>query len=191
MNYDWKLMSELQQEEDAGVGVRVSARIRWKPPSGSRVKVNVDAGVWEGLGSSVGAVVRRADGSACAAMTWMVDDRWAPNIAEAKALLFGLQMPVDLGYKDVVMESDCLGLINAVSSRERGSSTFHLILDDVYHVSSLFESIRWSFVRREGNRVAHELAHCMPWAIGKQVWSSTFPECIVALLNSDLPSNES
>lgn len=57
------------------------------------------------------------------------------------------------------------------------------------YVRNLFEFVSWSFVRRDGNKVSHELAHCLPWVIGRKIWVDNFPQCIVPHLENDLSIN--
>ncbi|XP_021749902.1 uncharacterized protein LOC110715621 [Chenopodium quinoa] len=132
-------------------------RVRWQPPNEGWVKLNVDGG-----------------GEVQFAAARVTEDRWQPLIAEAKALFFGLQTVVNTGFQRVVVESDCLGLINAIVSQDVERSDFYLILDDIYHMSGFLESVSWSFVRREGSKV----------------WLSNFPSCIVNSLKFDLPMDE-
>lgn len=107
-----------------------------------------------------------------------------------KTMLFGIEVAAKFGFWNVVVENDFLHLINSISSRERGGSSFHLILDDVVHANSMFDVVYWSFVHREGNNVAHELAHCLPWVIaGRKFWLVIFSNCIDSLLVLDITMN--
>lgn len=90
----------------------------------------------------------------------------------------------------MILESDCLTVINAVRSKEEGGSLFHLVLDDIYQILDSFESVSWAFVRRNCNRVAHVLAHCLPWSVGRRIWLSSFPDDIAVCLAQDFSSNE-
>lgn len=148
MAYVHSLMSELEREVDSSPMLRVGGEGRWQPPDEGWVKLNVDGGCVEGLGACVGAVIRGEEGIAKLAAAWKVEDRWEPIIAEAKAVLLGMQVAIEFGYRKVIVESDCLHLINAISSHERGGNSLHLIIDDIVHASNLFESVSWSFVRR-------------------------------------------
>lgn len=49
------------------------------------------------------------------AATWKAEDWLEPLIVEAKANLFGIKVAMDFGFRDVVVESDCLHFINAIS----------------------------------------------------------------------------
>uniref|UniRef100_A0A803MYZ7 RNase H type-1 domain-containing protein n=1 Tax=Chenopodium quinoa TaxID=63459 RepID=A0A803MYZ7_CHEQI len=191
MEYVSKLLIELQGDEQPKVLMGGGSKQRWKLPNSGWVKVNVDRGVSEGLGASAGAMIRDSGGGALLAAAWRTEERWQPCIAEAKAIYLGIKVAIEAGYSRVRLESDCLAIIDAIVARERGRSSLHLILDDNYHVFSFLRSVSWSFIHREGNKVAHGLAHCLPWEIGSSVWLSDFPACIVSLLNKDLPMNES
>lgn len=61
----------------------------------------------------------------------------------------------------MVVESHRLRLVNAISSKVRGRSNFYLIFDDIVHASRMLNTMSWSFVRSNGNKIAHELAHCL------------------------------
>ncbi|XP_021747924.1 uncharacterized protein LOC110713788 [Chenopodium quinoa] len=168
VKYVTKLVAELQKE-DQSIMVEGSTRHKWKPPQENWVKLNVDGGAAEGRGASVEAVVRDCYGEAKVAVAWRMEERWPHDIAEAMLVLLGLKATTEFGHRRVVVESDCLGLINAISSRERGTSSLHIILDDIYHVTRFFIDASWNFVHRDGNKVAYELAHCLQWDVGRYV----------------------
>lgn len=190
VEYVNKLMAEIHDDEGESMLVSGHSPGKWSLPEEGMVKFNTDMGCLDGLGSTVGVVARDVVGEVRLAGVWMVADRWDLRIGEAKVALMGLQVAVEYGHRWVVMESDFLNLVNAIRVRERGDSHFHLILEDIYHVSSLLEVVDWNYVGRKGNRVAHELAHCLPWRLGRQVWENSYPPCISSLLASDLSRNE-
>ncbi|XP_074327322.1 uncharacterized protein LOC141665243 [Apium graveolens] len=125
--------------------------------------MNVDGGCIENLGACAGAVFRDEDGKVQLPISWKMEKCWSPLIAESKAMLLCIQAAVEFGFTRVAVESDCLNLINAISAQERGNSSFHLILDDIIHVSSFLDFVSWNFIRRDSNKVAHELAHHLTW----------------------------
>uniref|UniRef100_A0A803M6U0 RNase H type-1 domain-containing protein n=1 Tax=Chenopodium quinoa TaxID=63459 RepID=A0A803M6U0_CHEQI len=86
-----KLIQELQGEGAVRVRTGVGVKQKWQPPTAGMVKINVDGGIFAGLGLSSGDVVRNERGVVLLAASCMVEDRWLPEIAEAKAVLFGLQ----------------------------------------------------------------------------------------------------
>ncbi|XP_074298701.1 uncharacterized protein LOC141629626 [Silene latifolia] len=136
----------------------------WTKSSSGEVKINVDAFVVkEGVGVGLGVACRDDRGS----LKWMaVEQRRAvrdPREAEAEALLLGMKKAVRRGHRDVTMESDCQVLINSLKTRVDGISDFHLIYEDIFYACDSFRSVKWSFVVRESNKVAHEIARLAPW----------------------------
>jgi len=55
-----------------------------------------------------------------------------------------------------------------------------LIIFDILSLVEQFEFITFSFVKREGNAVAHDLAHWLPVRWGSRIWADNVPEEIVA-----------
>lgn len=90
-------------------------------------------------------------------------------MGEVKAVLGGLMLAKELGFERVEIESDCLAVIQALQPNVQGSSDFHLVIEDIFHVVSSFMLVYWSFVKWSENRVVHELAHFQPWESGKKV----------------------
>lgn len=132
-----------------------------------------------------GVIVRDKHGSAKLGATWQGVEVFEPKVAEARAVLLGLQLAREYGYVDVMVESDCLTLVNAIQKNEEGWSQFHLIVDDIIHVSKVFSNISFSFVSRECNKTAHELAHYLPWVEGRRVWLYDFPASVDVCLIAD------
>ncbi|XP_021748573.1 uncharacterized protein LOC110714373 [Chenopodium quinoa] len=103
----------------------------WSPPSPSYYKVNVDAGFIDGLGSGLGVVVRDENGGVLVCGAAQSQDRWDTATAEAKAVMFGLQLAKDAGMDKLVVEGDCLQVIQALKNRSAGASSFSLIIEDI------------------------------------------------------------
>lgn len=78
-----------------------------------------------------------------------MEECWESLIVEAKAMLFGIKVVVEFGFRNVLVESECIHLVNAISSRERGASSFHRILYDIIHATSKLDFVSWSFVRKD------------------------------------------
>ncbi|XP_074318729.1 uncharacterized protein LOC141655553 [Silene latifolia] len=142
------------------------------------VKINVDAGVKEGEGVSTGAVCRNRRGEVVWGMAVMHEQSWDSHIAEAVAVLDGLQEAVDRGRRDVVLESDCLQVVEVLEGKRSGRSEFSLIIDDILALCSSFNSVIWSHTSRINNCVAHSLAHVFPRIIGKTVWTDNLPQIV-------------
>ncbi|XP_021734036.1 uncharacterized protein LOC110700741 [Chenopodium quinoa] len=139
-----------------------------------------------GLGSGLGAVVRDSLGNVRGCSSVQMMDVWETKIAEAKAIFWGLKLAQEMGLSRVEVESDCLPVIQALREKSSGSSSFHLVIEDIVNLCSSFAFVSWSFIKRDGNRVAHDLAHFQPWEVGQRMWIDVIPSRIVNLVTADL-----
>ncbi|XP_074300596.1 uncharacterized protein LOC141631880 [Silene latifolia] len=158
----------------------------WVRPREGWVKVNVDAGVIEGVGTGLGVVCRNASGS----MEWGVTIQEArvitPVLAEALAVLQGLKEAKHAGISSVVIENDCRGVVDDLKNRRSGRSEPFLIYKDILDICTCFESVSFDFVRRNFNMVAHGLDHAMPWVAGRRSWNVDLLNWIMSLVLDDL-----
>ncbi|KAL2905726.1 hypothetical protein RDABS01_004436, partial [Bienertia sinuspersici] len=180
-----KLMGEVASTFK-GERIKAPATVsRWCAPPRGLVKVNVDAGLLGSNALGVGVVAQDDEGAAMFCASVQMEGHLEPRCAEARAILVGIQMAMEMGFDDVIIENDCEGLINALSKGEKGHSSFHLLLEDILLLVSSLRSISWSFVKREANKIAHALAHLAPWVLGRRVWLTEFPPHISNLLSDD------
>jgi len=83
----------------------------------------------------------------------------APVIGEAQACLFTLRTAHQYGFSHLCVEGDCLPLIQKLQNKTVDDNCVGLIVSDILSIIDQFEFIVFSFVKREGNAVAHVLAH--------------------------------
>ncbi|XP_074315639.1 uncharacterized protein LOC141651843 [Silene latifolia] len=145
----------------------------WVAPTDNFVKVNVDAGVKEGEGVGLGIVCRDASGHVQWGVSHVQDHCWEPHVAEAVAVLEGVREALARGHSQVIMESDCLEVIEALKKQAKGRSILSLVIADILAFSNSFSSVVWSYTSRLNNSVAHALAHVFPRVIGRVEWSDS------------------
>ncbi|XP_021760558.1 uncharacterized protein LOC110725378 [Chenopodium quinoa] len=150
-----------------------------------RVKVNIDAGLLGEIGIGIGVVARDSEGRILWCASIKRGEKLEPRLAEARAILVGMKLAAARGHDLVEFENDSECVVNAINKKVPGVSSFHLILDDIMEAAQLFSFCSWSWVQREGNKVAHELAHAPPFALGCKLWSDNFPDFLCNLLDSD------
>ncbi|XP_074298201.1 uncharacterized protein LOC141629026 [Silene latifolia] len=163
-------------ERDEGKG--------WKGPRVGWVKINVDAGVKEGISVGTGAICRDDMGKILWSLSHSRREVWEPHVAEAVAIMDRVEEALKAGHTMVEVESDCVEVIEALKKRKAGRSMFYFIIDDILRICTSFNSVVWSFTRRVNNVLAHELAHVLPAGTGKVVWSNRLPETLECLLDS-------
>ncbi|XP_074265990.1 uncharacterized protein LOC141588447 [Silene latifolia] len=147
----------------------------WKAAPAGYVKLNVDVGVVDGEGVDTGVVYRDERGLVVWGAARGRMQGWEPVVAEAVAMLDGLQEALDRGHRNVVVESDCLHVVDAVKGKRKGRSTFSLIIDAIISLCNSFISVIFLHTSRVNNCVAHALGHIRPHVIGKTTWLDSLP----------------
>ncbi|XP_074300452.1 uncharacterized protein LOC141631700 [Silene latifolia] len=170
--------------KSVGGGRKGEISTEWRAPENGWVKINVDAGVKEGLGVGVGVVCRNAQGKVLWGLSLNRKEIWEPHVAEAVAVLEGLVEAVRAGHELIIVESDCSRVVDALKTRKTGRSSFFLVIDDIFRICSSFVDVVWSHTSRINNEVAHALAHVSRGVVGKTVWIDQLPPVAETLLVS-------
>lgn len=131
----------------------------WSPPLGTQVKINVDASLFPSTKSvGIGVVARN---STCNILDWRQKELnfvVSPALAETIAIQQGIDMAMELGFQNVIMESDCLGVLQDISSSSPCLATGGHVIDDIKCKVSFSSSIIFSHVLRTANTVAHDMS---------------------------------
>src|ERR1044072_6299715 len=69
-----------------------------------------------------------------------------------------LSLQRNLGLTDIVLESDCLPLINACK-RRKTIAEISVVIEDISKLQRGFNYCQFSWVPRAANKVAHQVAH--------------------------------
>ena len=91
------------------------------------------------------------------ALAQQLPQLYTPLITEAKAASKALQFVAELGFNRVILEGDCQVLIKALKEDGIFLCTDSLFIEDAPFYARLFNELRYSHVKREGNKVAHSL----------------------------------
>ncbi|KAJ8433803.1 hypothetical protein Cgig2_025966 [Carnegiea gigantea] len=181
-----RAMSFYQQLLSSSDAVANGGGPRGVPPSAGVFKLNFDAGRagdeergWEfvirdHLGDIVLAGVKQDQGFQGA------------ELEEARECLFALRKAVLHGFTRLVVEGDCISLIDRLKAKEKPSSAIGFFISDILLVSTSFEFISWAFVRREGNSVAHAIIHFQPINLMERIWEYEIPDSIIELATKDV-----
>ena len=162
-------------------------RTRWSPPQVGFVKINFDGAVFSNANSSgVGAVIRNHNGVVMASCAEKLNQAYKAEEIEALAALKALQLAFDLGFQNAILEGDSLGLIKALQADDNNLSPLGLLVEDVKLVASNFVSLSYSYIKRNGNSIAHNLAKHAISIPDFQVWMEDVPSHVVSFLHSDV-----
>ena len=135
----------------------------WAKPQLHQVKVNCDASWIKESGKvGLGFVARNYNGEVLLSGARGECFASSPLEAEAKAIMWAMSHARSRSYPNVVFESDSQFLVNALRS---GSTPLQIanMFSQILSFSLAFGTCQWSFVKREGNEVAHSIA---TWALG-------------------------
>ncbi|XP_074267109.1 uncharacterized protein LOC141590414 [Silene latifolia] len=183
----WEMASMTvgKAEEERGRGESTGAG-RGGRPSDGMWKINVDAGVKEGLGVGLGAVCRDGDGRVAWAVSVQASGTRCVKMAEAEAILLGLKEAKRVGMRSIIIESDCLNVVADLKKSKKGRSDIFLIYDEILSLVLFFYSVLFTYTRRDCNKLAHLLAHATPWTIGRRFWMDDLPLSFVHAAGQDL-----
>ncbi|XP_030494821.2 uncharacterized protein LOC115710603 [Cannabis sativa] len=144
----------------------------WVPPIENNVKVNVDAAIFEASRQfGVGWVARDARGLLIHGHTKLFNVQATPELAEAVGIREALSWIKSSGLQQVVLETDCLSIVQALRSSIVMISTFGQVVNECKALLNDLRTISIYFIHRSANTVAHELARA----------SVSFPDCNFSL----------
>jgi ribonuclease HI len=110
--------------------------------------------------AGAGVVLMSPDGQVLHKKSLFLGDDRTNNQAEYEALLLGLQMGLDLGYKKLEVEGDSLLVIQQVAGDwQVRSEKLALLLKKVVAVLDQMEDVVIRHIPRDQNKIADELAN--------------------------------
>ncbi|RCV42220.1 hypothetical protein SETIT_9G199100v2 [Setaria italica] len=168
---------------------RLGSDSKWTPPIGQAIKFNVDGAFIKETGkAAVGVIVRYGEGHPL-----LTDWRWLRQCrdaeeAEALACLEGIRMASRWPDRAVILESDCSTVIGKLRVEGLERSLVAPIILDIRGDASHLQGVSFVKIRREQNRVTHELAHLAIRTSECRVSFADVPECThQSLVYSKLP----
>ncbi|PWA52426.1 hypothetical protein CTI12_AA454980 [Artemisia annua] len=139
-------------------GVHNSHAGVWLRPDVEHIKINCDAAWQKESGKAgLGLVARDYKGEVLFSGGRLECYASSPLEAEAKAIHWAMTRAICKGYSHVIFETDSLCLVKALHNKVTPLQIASLF-SDILSKSMTFNVCNWSFVKREGNRVAHSIA---------------------------------
>ena len=131
----------------------------WQPPGPFQYKVNVDEALCEADNTAgLGVVIRNEHGQVMASLSERILLPSTVLEVEALAAGRGLELAVETGFRNIVLESDSQILITALREGSYSLSSFGHTVQDIKFIASYVLSINYTHVRRQCNALAHSLA---------------------------------
>lgn len=158
----------------------------WQPPLDDWVKVNFDAHVATANRRGLGIVIRDKVGKILLAVVRSLNANWSPEVSEAAAALYGVELTVRFGYRCVHLEGDAINVVRAIDQRLDGMSPIHLIYEKLFSYLYRFDGFCCTFVSRNGNSLAHSIAIWDTGLAQEKVFTEPFSQELLALAVLDL-----
>ena len=157
---------------------------KWNVQPPGVFKINVDGATSEGeRNSSVGVVIRDSSGAVMAACCKYFQGKFSVLEVESLAIECGILLARDLKLSNVIVESDALSVIQRINSKETEGSLGHLI-QSILGLLFSFRSRKFKHLKRDYERVAHELTQFARRAEVSQVWKGISPPVLQHLVQA-------
>ena len=133
--------------------------------------------------TGLGAIIRDAEGKILAVGIKQAQFRERVSLAEAEAILWGLQVAKQVSSSSLIAESDCKEVVELLNNTKGSRTEIHWILSDVHRESKDFQQVQFSFSPRTCNTYAHALAKFALRNSSTDVWVDTFPAEVQNVMN--------
>jgi hypothetical protein len=125
--------------------------VTWQKPPMNWYKCNVDAGFNNVLNrASAGWCVRDHGGDFILAGTLWQEGKLTAIESEAKALLEALKIMQQHGFSQVIFETDCKGVVDAIHNIRGGVSEFSSIICCIKNILLVNPNFVVKFIKRQG-----------------------------------------
>ncbi|XP_071926981.1 uncharacterized protein [Coffea arabica] len=165
----------IRDEEAVGKGPE-DRMFSWQPPPGSFLCLNTDAAIKKNEAKvGWGVVARCSKGKLRGAWAGSEDRKGIPAVEEAMAIRKALIFAKRNGWMNIIVQSDCKGIIDQIREGNLNDHLAGAVLFDIEVLSKGFSSCLFSFIKREGNSVSHQLAKFALDLVSEITWIDSFP----------------
>ena len=152
-----------------------SANNLQQPPD-SKFKLNFNTAIFTDLGcSGMGVIICNEKGEVMGAMSTKGPRVTDSLEAEALACRKAIEFAMDIGFSNIVIEGDCVQVINAIKASKANLSRLGHVVEDI---QVLISGLRWAevrWVKRSANLIAHSLARYAKNISNDVIWLEDSP----------------
>ncbi|KAK3194881.1 hypothetical protein Dsin_026191 [Dipteronia sinensis] len=188
---DWA-KNFLTEYKECNAREKVSSLVRrgnvvWPHPSPGVFKVNCDASIdVKGGRIGFGLVIRDTSGFVMVASSQVIVGNFNAQVAEASAILRGIQLSKDCGFSPCIFEFDAEVVIRWINSSSHLESVCGAILSDIHFLNSEMVGACFDYVSRQGNQIAHLLAKNALLLSEDRYWMEEYPYCVAKAVHVDM-----
>jgi ribonuclease HI len=157
----------------------------WRPPDDDIIKINIDGGLSLEARQGGAGGIARSHSAYLGAWSKPLLGISDPFIAEAMALREGVVFAQLRGFQKVVMETDCLEIVDLWNSRHSSRAAVTPILQDIGELESNFILFSIQHVSRSSNQPAHLCAKRACTLIRTDSWVDHIPDFLVVSIQAD------
>ena len=168
-------------------GAKQKIPSEWVPPAEGVVKMNVDVALSTAKGIvGWGVVARQIDGGILKAWAGSGERHTEAVVEEAATIRTALIKAERMGWRMVEVQSDCKSVVESIRMVCRKYPQVGARVGEVLRLGKQFDSCYFSFVKREGNCVSHNLAKFAMQMTSDIEWEESFPVWLVNLAKKDV-----
>lgn len=161
--------------------------VKWCPPRENIIKFNSDTQFDLSTGRGVmGIVCRDKEGKLLARASSQIFTA-SPLVAEALALREAVSLAVNLNFKQILFESDCLELVEACRGNAIRKAIEHVV-NDIQSMKKDFTFMGLLWTNRCGNEVADLVAKLAASLSLPQNWLNSPPMALAIAVKLDRPT---
>ncbi|MED6187226.1 hypothetical protein PIB30_074466 [Stylosanthes scabra] len=150
--------------------------VTWKPPQIGQVKCNTDGAHLKTGPGATAAVFHDSEGKMITVNTTKVLVSSAIMV-EAMAIRDALKIAIQLRINNLIIETDCQVLYQAIKS-DYNIAELTPLLHDISSLSQKVLRLGFTWIPREANMLAHHFASLQQHNPANQDWSLSFPTII-------------
>lgn len=182
------MVEEYEKANEGGSfdGSHTHLNNKWTATVGKSYKINSDGAIFKGKGVGCGGVTRDSSRNVVVATSLFLPGVFEVEVVEAMDMRHALKVSKEAGFDVLVLETDNLSVYNKLKKGSSESSLLGSILRDIHILASSCRQVSFSFVKREGNGVAHSLAKLSCTFEGLRVWLEEYPPEVVGCVFADI-----
>ena len=148
-------------------------------------KINMDGATLEdGRPSSIGVIIRDNRSETIVAMCMSLPDQYTSLETETIAIKKAVLLAKEMGLQQILLETYALTVAQSLAASDKGGCLGHFIQGISENLRS-FTVWQINHLRRDYNKVAHELAQFAKCSGTNQVWKEVSPPMVQHLLQLD------
>uniref|UniRef100_A0A803PSA1 RNase H type-1 domain-containing protein n=1 Tax=Cannabis sativa TaxID=3483 RepID=A0A803PSA1_CANSA len=139
-------------------------------------------------GVGLSAVIRDSEGLLVVAEVEFTPACSSVLLAEAAAIILGLQLAIRWSISRAKVCSDSHTIIHAIQQVSPNFTEWGQLVQKAIHMRDSFQCLEFVFATRQCNNVANSLAKWSRLAQKSAIWTDCLPICVAANLLADKPS---